>query len=151
MSKNKAVPIEPTTGIIRSTQRAVIGGYPQSIGMNMLHAANNKPMAIKRIGLYLSNLSVFSVPCAKLCNTNAMEATKPPTKPPPGRWCPRKSKKIEKSNKIGNKYRTAVFRMILLIGFFILFQMILIAVLINYTHPVLQCSTLQFQTWYPFP
>ncbi|MDV7400087.1 hypothetical protein RZS08_52210, partial [Arthrospira platensis SPKY1] len=49
-------------------------------------------------------------PAAIVYNAKAIEATNPPTKPPPGSWCPRSKMKMENSNKIGNKILVAVFK-----------------------------------------
>ena len=85
ISKNSAEPIIPITGIGSSNHSPVIGGRPKSNGVVTLRAEVANPNGIKDIGLYRSIFMVFSVPLAKLCKTNAIDATNPPTNPPPGK------------------------------------------------------------------
>jgi len=72
------------TGIGSSNHRPVMGGNPSNNGKVTLTADMARPIGINNNGLYRRIFMVFSVPLAKLWSTNAIEATNPPTKPPPG-------------------------------------------------------------------
>ncbi len=84
MSKNKAVPTDPITGNGFSNHIPVINGTPKNIGKVMLKTAIERPIGISDNGFLCNNFIVSLVPCAKLCRINAIEATSPPTNPPPG-------------------------------------------------------------------
>ena len=71
-------------GIGSSNHNPVIGGYPNNSGKLTLSAEIPNPVGIRDRGFLFRIFIVDSGPLAKLCNTKAMEATKPPTKPPPG-------------------------------------------------------------------
>lgn len=83
-SKNSDEPIIPINGMGSSSHRPVIGGYPNNIGAHMLKAEVANPIGISDNGFRFKIFIVASVPFAKLCSTKAMDATSPPTNPPPG-------------------------------------------------------------------
>src|SRR5690606_8817085 len=83
-SKNSAVPNEPTMGYFPSNHIPVIGGSPNNMGRITLAPEMPNPMGSSDKGFLPSSFMVASVPLAKLCSTKAMEATSPPTNPPPG-------------------------------------------------------------------
>lgn len=82
-SKIKAVPKAPITTTDSANQTPVINGSPINVGSKPLKKAIISPVGIRYMGLYLNKATVLLVLYAKECNTKAIEAISPPTKPPP--------------------------------------------------------------------
>jgi len=68
-----------------SNQSPVIKAFPENTGINPLRIDIDNPIGIRVLGVNENSERVAFVVWAKECNTKAMEATSPPTNPPPER------------------------------------------------------------------
>jgi len=85
VSKKRAEPTIPMTGMGSSIHKPVINGIPYIHGAAPATNANVSPRGMRNPGWNLIILLVFYSPLAKEWITKAIDAIKPPTNPPPGR------------------------------------------------------------------
>ncbi len=85
MSNNKAEPKAPITSTLSINHKLVRKGLEMIYGNIPLTNDSNSPTGINRIGCDRNKAMVFLVLYVKECKTKAIEAIKPPIKPPPDR------------------------------------------------------------------
>jgi len=84
ISKIKGVPIYPIIGKLNVPHIPVNPGFPKNNEKIPLHNAINKPEIIKTFGFKGKILLALTIPFEIVNKANAIDATNPPTNPPPG-------------------------------------------------------------------